>query len=272
MLVPEGLLERVQAARGREALDGLHGAAVELHGQQRARLGRLAVDQHRAGAAVGGVTTDVGAGQAEDVAQQVHQQQARLDVGLAGLAVDGQGDVMRAHRGLLPLCLRTCAGERRPQRPRHHLGGHGALVLGGPVTVADRLALCRGGLGGAPDGVVGGLSAGEGRLGVRGRERGGRHGRQADADARDPAVLPELELDAGTHGGKVTGPPFEVGIRTAAPGPRPGDAHLGQDLGRLDGRLERVQEELAGRDGPLAAGALAHDRGAGGDEGGRPVS
>ena len=48
--------------------------------QDRARLDRLAVHQHHAGAAVGRVTAPVGAGQARRVADEVHQQQARLDL------------------------------------------------------------------------------------------------------------------------------------------------------------------------------------------------
>ena len=63
--------------------------AVRLDGEHRAGLGALAVDVDGARAAVAGVAADVRAGQPEDVAQQVDEQEARLDVGLAGLAVDG---------------------------------------------------------------------------------------------------------------------------------------------------------------------------------------
>ena len=71
------------------ALDRLDLAAVGLDGEHRARLGALAVDVDGAGAAVARVAADVGAGQAEDVAQEVDEQEPRLDVGLARLAVDG---------------------------------------------------------------------------------------------------------------------------------------------------------------------------------------
>ena len=71
------------------ALDGGDLAAVGLDGEHRARLGALPVDVDGARAAVAGVAADVRAGQPEVVAQEVDQQQAGLDVGLACLAVDG---------------------------------------------------------------------------------------------------------------------------------------------------------------------------------------
>ena len=90
VLVPERLLERVEGRRP-SAMPSivLTSRAVGLDGEHRARLGALAVDVDGAGAAVARVAADVGAGQPEDVAEEVDEQEARLDVGLAGLAVDG---------------------------------------------------------------------------------------------------------------------------------------------------------------------------------------
>ena len=51
-----------------------------------------AVQQHRAGAAVRRVAADVGAGEPQILADEVDEQQARLDVGLVLLAVDGELD------------------------------------------------------------------------------------------------------------------------------------------------------------------------------------
>ena len=53
--------------------------AVGLGGEHRARLHRLAVEQHGARAARRGVAADVGAGEAEHVAQVLHEQRAGLD-------------------------------------------------------------------------------------------------------------------------------------------------------------------------------------------------
>src|SRR5262249_54775236 len=74
--------------------------APGLDGEQRARLHRPPIHQDRAGAAVGGVAADVGAGQPEHVAQHVHEQEARLDVGLVRLTVDRKLDQHHALRVL----------------------------------------------------------------------------------------------------------------------------------------------------------------------------
>ena len=56
--------------------------AVGLDRQDRARLHRLAVEVHGAGAAVGRVAPDVGAGEAQLVAQRVDEQEPWLHVQL----------------------------------------------------------------------------------------------------------------------------------------------------------------------------------------------
>ncbi len=96
VLLLEALLDRVQLARPCQPLDGGDLVAVGLHGEHRAALHRRAVEEHGAGAAVGGVAAGVGAGQPEALAQQVGQQQPGLDVGGTPLAVDRDGDP--AHR------------------------------------------------------------------------------------------------------------------------------------------------------------------------------
>src|ERR671934_417887 len=70
------------------ALDGLYIRAVRLDCQHRAALDGLAVEQHRARAAVGGVAADVGAGQPQVVAEIMDEEEPRLHVSLARLAVD----------------------------------------------------------------------------------------------------------------------------------------------------------------------------------------
>src|SRR5881227_1069791 len=90
VVLPERLLQRVERAVPalRHSLDRLDVAAVRLRSQHRAALHRLAVQKHRAGAAVRGVTADVGAGQAKVVAQVVDEQKPRLHFRLARLSID----------------------------------------------------------------------------------------------------------------------------------------------------------------------------------------
>src|SRR6185369_4389824 len=57
----------------------------------------LAVLQHRAGAAVGGVTADVRAGHGERLAQEMNQQEPRFDLRLVIAAVDLDVDLMVRH-------------------------------------------------------------------------------------------------------------------------------------------------------------------------------
>src|SRR3954449_10885042 len=106
VVFPERLLERVQGSVGaRHALDRLDLAAVGLDGEDGAALHGLAVEVDRARAAVRRVAAHMGAGEAETVANQVNEQQTRLDVELVPLPVDGEGNVDGAHSS--PLKSRT---------------------------------------------------------------------------------------------------------------------------------------------------------------------
>jgi len=95
VVVAERFLHRVQRAVLGQALDGRDAAAFGLGGQYRARLDGAAVDVDDARAALAGVAADVGAGQAEMIAQIVNEQGPFLDRGGNGLAVhrhrDGDG-------------------------------------------------------------------------------------------------------------------------------------------------------------------------------------
>ena len=66
--------------------------ALDLPGEDRAGLHRLAVDVHDAGAALRGVAADMGAGEPQVLAQELHQQGARIDVTGDGFAVHRQCD------------------------------------------------------------------------------------------------------------------------------------------------------------------------------------
>ncbi len=97
MLLHEALLQRVQFAVLRQALDREHLGAVGLDRQEGAGLHRLAVDVHGAGAAVGGLAADVAAGLLQLLAKDVDQQFPRLDQGLDRLPVQGECDVFLCH-------------------------------------------------------------------------------------------------------------------------------------------------------------------------------
>src|SRR5262249_1790688 len=97
VLFGEALLHRVELAALLQALDGSDLRAVGLHREHGARLDRLAVELNSAGAAVRGVAADVRAGHAENLAQQVHQQQARLDLRLPHRPVYRDADLVLGH-------------------------------------------------------------------------------------------------------------------------------------------------------------------------------
>src|SRR6476646_1517873 len=98
VLIPERLLERVERRLAGHPLDRLELATIRLDREHRARLRARAIDVDGAGAAVARVASDVGAGQAEVVAQEVDEEEARLDICLVRLAVDGDRDVPGRHR------------------------------------------------------------------------------------------------------------------------------------------------------------------------------
>ena len=66
--------------------------APSQDGEHRAGLHRAAVQMHDAGAALAGVAADMRAGEAQVLAQELHQQRARIDVGGDGLAVHRHAD------------------------------------------------------------------------------------------------------------------------------------------------------------------------------------
>ena len=72
MVVLKGLLKRVKATvlLG-EPLDSSYGSAVRLHREHQATINAMAINKYRAGAARAGLTTQVGTGQAELIAQAI---------------------------------------------------------------------------------------------------------------------------------------------------------------------------------------------------------
>ena len=93
-MVEEGLLQRRERAVRRKALDRLDRAAGHLAHRDQAGADLPAVEQHRAGAAVAGVAADLGAGEAEIVAQRGGETRDRRAPSQSAVdAVQGEGDL-----------------------------------------------------------------------------------------------------------------------------------------------------------------------------------
>ena len=74
VVVAERLLQRMQlVGAGGDALDGQHLVAVGLHRQHQAGARRAAVEQDGAGAADAMLAAEMGAGEAELVADEIGQ-------------------------------------------------------------------------------------------------------------------------------------------------------------------------------------------------------
>src|SRR6266508_750360 len=107
----ERALDRMELAILRQPFHGGDRAAVGLDPEHRAGLDRNAVHKHRAGAAVRSVAADMRAGEPEHAADEMHQEQARLDVGRSLRSIYGHGDLHDAP-------YRSRASSRAPARPR----------------------------------------------------------------------------------------------------------------------------------------------------------
>ena len=88
---PERFLQGMQVVWSSQSLDSEDLVSVSLHGEHQARADRLSIEQDRARSAHAVLAADVCAGQAKVVAQEIAQQQTRLDGPLVLRAVDGDG-------------------------------------------------------------------------------------------------------------------------------------------------------------------------------------
>src|SRR5207245_3620475 len=116
MLVPEGLLQRVQLAPHGQALDGRDLGAVGLHGKDGARLDAVAVHLDGTGPAAAGGARDVGAGQARLLANVVDEQRARFDLVFVLGAIDRHRHPV-SHGHLLWQTTQTRTGTSGPKGP-----------------------------------------------------------------------------------------------------------------------------------------------------------
>src|SRR5215510_6392333 len=117
VLLGEPLLHGVELAALLEVLDGPDLATVGLHGEHGARFHRLAVEMHGASAAMRRIATDVGAGQPQHLADEVHEQQPRFDLRLVSGPVDGHVDAVLGH-GQRPPARSTALRSARPASTR----------------------------------------------------------------------------------------------------------------------------------------------------------
>ena len=94
MAVFEGGLHGMHGAVGfGQTLDGGDLGAAGLRCQHIAGLDRMAIHQHGAGAALGGVAAHMGAGQLQTLTQKLHQQRMRWSLHLLALSVDLEFDL-----------------------------------------------------------------------------------------------------------------------------------------------------------------------------------
>src|SRR6185436_11895786 len=92
VLVPERLLQGMQLTVLGETFDGRNRAAVGLDGETGARPDGDAVDQNRARTALTGIAPDFCSGDAAQLANEMGEEQARLDIALVSTAVHGDAD------------------------------------------------------------------------------------------------------------------------------------------------------------------------------------
>src|SRR5215469_7629409 len=94
----KAFLQRRQRAVGiGHAFDGGDLAAIGLHGEHGAGFHRHAVDIDGAGTAMGGLAADMGAGHLQILADEMHEQRARLDEAFDLGAVDLHGHMRFCH-------------------------------------------------------------------------------------------------------------------------------------------------------------------------------
>ena len=114
-------LERRRAVGPGETLDRLDAPAVDLARGDEAGADLLAVEPHRARAAVAGIAADLGAGQAEVLAQDVHEAaspvRAHLDASPVDLEPEGRVGDHAATPVITPRPRRPRAGPASAPRP-----------------------------------------------------------------------------------------------------------------------------------------------------------
>src|SRR5579871_6055359 len=118
-----GLLHGMQfAVRPLDAFDGGDLAATDRVGQRRARIGRHIIEHDGAVAAFGMIAAELGAGEAQLVAQRVHQGLVGQNVDGPLAAVDAEGDQAPHRAGDLRMGRATAEHQVAGRRHRHARG------------------------------------------------------------------------------------------------------------------------------------------------------
>ena len=83
--------------------------AVGHHRKGGAGFDRLAVEMHDTGAALAGIASDMGAGQPQILAQELHKERAGVDIAGYGITVHDQGNFGHQHSlsSALPRCTKA---------------------------------------------------------------------------------------------------------------------------------------------------------------------
>src|SRR6266508_86182 len=254
VVLVEGLLQRMQLAVLHQPLHRHELRPVRLHREHQAGAGRQAVDEHGAGAADAVLATDVGPGEAQVLAQEVHEELARLAAPLPPLTIDGEldgdevGHSAVSHSRLRP--AQGAAGEHARQVAT--VGGRGVDV-GVGLDQLGRPARRR---------LEGGLRepvALEDLLGGPEPDWHGPRARRREAGCR-AALSVSGEHRGDADDGEVAVAAAELLEREAGAGGHGGQPHLDEDLVRPEARGEIAPEQLGWAERPLATRPPDHDR------------
>src|SRR5208282_400519 len=113
VMLHEGALQRIELVAVRQAFDRADLLAVRLDCEHQARTQRLAVDEHRAGAADAVLAADMRARLTAIFADRVSQSAARLDLNGMSLLIDRQSDFTPVTHAYCFLVWRNAARMRR---------------------------------------------------------------------------------------------------------------------------------------------------------------
>ena len=137
-MLHEGALQRIELVAVRQALDGADLFAVRLYREHQARAHRLAVDEHRAGAADAVLAADMRAGLTAILANRVGQRAARLDANGVGCPLIVRVISLRSAHA----CLLSRLAQRRAdalRRCRYFVD----LTPNGAQRIIDGIENCR---------------------------------------------------------------------------------------------------------------------------------
>jgi hypothetical protein len=124
VMLAKRFLHRMQwTAVDRQPFDRPDPVPVRHHRKRGAGFDRLTVEVHHAGAALGGVATDMGAGEPQILAQELHEKRAGIDIGAHGITVHDHGNFRHYAGSLYP--RRRCPAAQSLQLFQGYNMGHG---------------------------------------------------------------------------------------------------------------------------------------------------